>query len=139
MAIADTSTRSRSDPELQVHEIRVQGHLDARHADWLDDLNLSHESDGTTTLTSPPADQAALHGVLTRIRDLGLPIVSVRRVVAESAAGLKVAAGMATTAGERLASLKRLARIAGLLYLINGIFSGFAYGYVSARMFVAGD
>jgi uncharacterized protein DUF4386 len=125
MRAADTSTGSPSRPELQVHEIRVQGHLDARHADWLDDLTLSHESDGTTTLTSRPTDQAALHGVLGRVRDLGLPIVSVRRVAAASAAGP--------------ASPRRLARLAGLLYLVNGVASGFAYGYVSARMYVAGD
>ena len=51
-----------------------------RWADWLEGLTFTHESDGTTTLTGPLADQAALHGVLNRIRDLALPIVSVRRV-----------------------------------------------------------
>ena len=66
--------------EFEFHEIRVQGHLDERWTDWLDGLTFSHESDGTTTLTGPLADQAALHGVLNRIRDLALPIVSVRRV-----------------------------------------------------------
>jgi hypothetical protein len=64
----------------ELHEIRVQGHLDARWADWLEGLTLTHESVGTTTLTGPLADQSALHGVLNRLRDLALPIVSVRRV-----------------------------------------------------------
>jgi hypothetical protein len=63
-----------------MHEIRVQGHLDDRWVDWLEGLTLTHERDGTTTLSGPLLDQAALHGVLTKIRDLALPIVSVRRV-----------------------------------------------------------
>ena len=78
MSATDGSTRRHH--EFEVHEIRVQGHLDSRWADWLEGLALTHESDGTTTLTGPLADQAALHGVLNRIRDLALPIVSVRRV-----------------------------------------------------------
>ena len=72
---------SAGDPdEVGLHEIRIQGHLDERWTDWLQGIKLTHESDGTTTLMGPLADQAALHGVLTKIRDLALPIVSVRRV-----------------------------------------------------------
>ena len=63
-----------------IHEIRVQGRLDDRWVDWLEGLALTRENDGTTTLTGPLADQAALHGVLNTIRDLNLPILSVRRV-----------------------------------------------------------
>ena len=64
----------------EIHEIRVQGHLDDRWVDWLEGLALTRENDGTTTLTGRLTDQAALHGVLNTIRDLNLPIVSVRRV-----------------------------------------------------------
>jgi hypothetical protein len=64
----------------EIHEIRVQGRLDDRWVEWLERLALTRENDGTTTLTGPLADQAALHGVLNTIRDLNLPIVSVRRV-----------------------------------------------------------
>ena len=64
----------------EIHEIRVQGHLDDHRANWLEGLALTRENDGTTTLTGRLADQAALHGVLNTIRDLNLPIVSVRRV-----------------------------------------------------------
>ena len=78
MRTPDGSLERRS--EAQRYEIRVQGHLDARWADWVDGLTLTRERDGTTTLTGPLLDQAALHGLLTRIRDLGLPLVSMRRV-----------------------------------------------------------
>src|SRR4051794_24287940 len=78
MGETDSTTRRRD--ELALHEIRVQGHLDDRWADWVDGLTFTRESDGTTTLTVPLADQAALHGLLNRIRDLNVPIVSVRRV-----------------------------------------------------------
>jgi hypothetical protein len=78
MTARDGATRRPHQPEQ--HEIRVQGHLDERWAESLEGLTFTHESDGTTTLTGHIVDQAALHGVLTRIRDLALPIVSVRRV-----------------------------------------------------------
>ena len=78
MSATDGSTRRPDGSEL--HEIRVQGHLDERWSDWMEGLVFTHESDGTTTLTGPLADQSALHGVLTRIRDLALPILSVRRL-----------------------------------------------------------
>jgi hypothetical protein len=62
------------------YEIRLAGHLDARWAAWFDGLALSQETDGLTVIRGRIADQAALHGVLQRIRDLGLSLVSVTRV-----------------------------------------------------------
>jgi hypothetical protein len=62
------------------YEIRVQGHLDARWAAWFDGLTLTHGGDGTTVIHGPVADQAALHGLLHKIRDLGLPLISVNHV-----------------------------------------------------------
>lgn len=62
------------------YEIRVQGHLDARWAGWFDGLTLTHGSDGTTVIHGPVADQAALHGLLQKVRDLGLPLISVNHV-----------------------------------------------------------
>ena len=81
-----TSGTPRRCSERQPYEIRVQGHLDVRWADWVDGLTFSHEVDGTTTLRGPPLDQAALHGLFTRIRDLGLPIISLRRICPDSEA-----------------------------------------------------
>ena len=59
------------------YEIRLKGHLDARWAAWFDGLTLIRGSDGTTTIHGPVADQAALHGLLQKARDLGLPLISV--------------------------------------------------------------
>ena len=59
------------------YEIRLKGHLDTRWAAWFDGLSLTHQGDGTTVIHGPVADQAALHGLLQKIRDIGLPLVSV--------------------------------------------------------------
>jgi len=67
-------------PEAGRYEIRLAGHLDAHWAAWFDGLTVSQEIDGTTVISGPIADQAALHGVLQRVRDLGLPLVSVVRI-----------------------------------------------------------
>lgn len=70
----DTPTRPR---EPGRYAIRVAGHLDQRWANWFDGLTLTHPGDGTTVIDGPVVDQAALHGLLQKIRDLGLPLLSV--------------------------------------------------------------
>lgn len=63
------------------YAIRLKGHLDAaRWAAWFDGLSLSHECDGTTLIQGPVVDQAALYGLLRKVRDLGLPLLSVVQV-----------------------------------------------------------
>jgi hypothetical protein len=69
----------------QVYEIRFQGHLDACRAQMFEGLEMVQEPDGETVLTGPVIDQAALHGVLERIRDLGVPLLSVKRLSQEEA------------------------------------------------------
>jgi hypothetical protein len=76
--MSDTSTDHDHDAER--YEIRLQGQLAPRWAAWFDGLSLSSEKDGTTIIFGPVADQAALHGLLQRVRDIGLPLVSVTRV-----------------------------------------------------------
>jgi hypothetical protein len=69
----DTSSERQGD----WYEIRVRGRLDERWSTWLDGLALSQTEDGTTVLRGPVTDQAALHGLLHKLRDLGLPLLSV--------------------------------------------------------------
>jgi hypothetical protein len=61
------------------YEIRIQGHLADRWSNWLDELDLSRTDDGITVLRGPVIDQAALHGLLNKVRNLGLPLLSVTR------------------------------------------------------------
>jgi hypothetical protein len=59
------------------YELRLVGHLDNHWYDWVADLAMTHETDGTTTLRGPGLDQAALHGLLRHVRDLGATLISV--------------------------------------------------------------
>jgi hypothetical protein len=74
---------SRTDTQLDGRKraaryaVRVQGHLDQHWEDWFDGLTLTHEAGGTTLIEGSIPDQAALHGLLQRVRDLGLPLISV--------------------------------------------------------------
>ena len=67
-------------PNPGQYEIRLKGHLDSRWAAWFNGLSLTNESDGTTIIHGPVADQAALYGLLQKVRDIGLPLVSVSQV-----------------------------------------------------------
>jgi len=69
------STEDRYEPGS--YEIRIKGHLDKRWAAWFEGLTITLEEDGDTLLTGPVVDQAALHGLLKRVRDLGMPLISV--------------------------------------------------------------
>jgi hypothetical protein len=60
-----------------LYEVRVKGHLDDRWAEWFEGLSIARGGDDTTTLSGPVIDQASLHGVLRKVRDLALPLVSV--------------------------------------------------------------
>jgi hypothetical protein len=60
-----------------VYRIRIKGHLDSQWTDWFGGLTVTREENGDTLLTGPVVDQAALHGLLRKVRDLGLPLVSI--------------------------------------------------------------
>lgn len=63
-----------------VYEIRLQGHLETRWVEWFDGLSMTLDEDGNTLLRGLVADQAALHGLLKKVRDLGLPLLSLNSV-----------------------------------------------------------
>ena len=71
---ADETTKNATSPQ---YDIRVKGHLDARWTTWFGGMTLTKESDGTTSIHGPVVDQAALHGVLQKLRDIGMPLISV--------------------------------------------------------------
>jgi hypothetical protein len=75
MSETHASTEDQYEPGL--YEIRIKGHLDDRWSDWFEGLTTTLEDNGDTLLTGPVVDQAALHGLLRRVRDLGIPLVSV--------------------------------------------------------------
>ncbi len=68
----------------QVYEIRLRGHLEGRWVTWFDGLTMTLDGDGNTRLRGPVADQAALHGLLKRVRDVGLTLLSVNPVAPDS-------------------------------------------------------
>ena len=75
---SDSTTDNQCPPRQ--YEIRVKGHVDALWAAWFDGLSLTPKCDGTTVIHGPVADQAALHGLLRRVRDLGVPLLSVTQI-----------------------------------------------------------
>lgn len=78
----DTHTTSDHD-RPEVYEIRVAGHLSDQWADWFEGLTIQRQADGHTRLICQVIDQAALHGLLRKVRDLGLVLLSVNRVTSD--------------------------------------------------------
>ncbi|MDQ6671905.1 MAG: hypothetical protein M3069_14395 [Chloroflexota bacterium] len=85
--MSGTHAPSDTRPEPGHYEIRLKGHLEARWATWFDGLSLTQESDGTTVIRGSVIDQAALHGLLSKVRDLGLPLITVVQVDPKQANG----------------------------------------------------
>lgn len=75
----DSNSNSEKAQPL-IYQIRIKGHLDHKWADWFSGLSITTLDNGETLLTGPMDDQAALYGLLRKVRDVGLPLVSVLRV-----------------------------------------------------------
>ena len=75
--MSDKQTIDEKHKQYLCYEIRIKGHLDDRWAEWFEGLTITLEENGDTLLTGPVVDQAALHGLLKKVRDLNLPLVSV--------------------------------------------------------------
>jgi hypothetical protein len=85
--MSETQASIKAHPEPELYEIRVRGHLDARWANRFEGLTITLEDNGDTLLTGAVIDQAALHGLLKKVRDLGLPLVSVKPVLSHPETG----------------------------------------------------
>ena len=72
--------KDKPESTLNTYQIKLQGHLDKKWAEWFYDLDIIHESDGTTTLCGALPDQTALHSVLDRIRDMNLTLINVSKL-----------------------------------------------------------
>jgi hypothetical protein len=79
--VMSNELRPKTNPsQTVIYQIRLKGHLDSQWSDWFEGLTINLEEDGNTLLSGPVADQAALHGLLKKVRDLGMPLVSVCQV-----------------------------------------------------------
>jgi hypothetical protein len=83
-----TASPNRSGPTA--YQLRIAGHLDQHWSPWFGGLVLVHEADGTTSLTGVLADQAELHGLLTKIRDLGVTLISLAVVPADQTTAARI-------------------------------------------------
>lgn len=77
--MSNTHSAEYEADQPKVYQIRIEGHLDDHWADWFEGLTITREN-GNTLLTGRVVDQAALHGLLRKVRDLGMPLLSVNRV-----------------------------------------------------------
>lgn len=78
--MTDEHTNPMRQDEAAIYQIRIQGHLGYQWTEWFDGMSITLNSQGETLLTGPVVDQAALHGLLRRVRDIGAPLISVNRI-----------------------------------------------------------
>lgn len=81
--MANEQQSSPEEPQRTVYQFRIKGHLGPQWADWFEGLTISLEEDGNTILSGTVVDQSALHGILKKIRDLGMPLLSVNPAVSD--------------------------------------------------------
>lgn len=140
---SDANIPTDPDPTF-VYQIRLKGILDSGWADWFDGMTVTQSADGDTLITGPVVDQAALYGLLRKARDLGLPLVAVRRLSADvwrpTSGGRRRRQNIRhNPRRSKMSSEKKTARLAGLLYLVIFIANIFVFMFVSGSLAVPGD
>ena len=88
--MANTPNPTTDPHQRMIYQIRIQGHLGTEWTDWFEGLTITLEDNGDTLLTGPVADQAALHGLLKKVRDLGVILLAVNRVEPRPAGAAEV-------------------------------------------------
>ncbi|WKZ36701.1 MAG: hypothetical protein QY332_02005 [Anaerolineales bacterium] len=122
------------------YEIRIAGHLDAHWADWFDGMSITLEEDGTTLLSGPVPDQPALYGLLRKVRDLGLPLVSVNQITVtlnqqilnKKRSNTKMNTNNTTTEMEYRVSTTRIVGVVALAYAASMIFQNAVFAVTGA-------
>lgn len=88
--MSDTPSVGSNPTQTTIYEIRISGHLGCEWTDWFGGLTITRDEGGDTLLTGPIVDQSALHGLLKKVRDLGMPLLSVNRLESSQADGFNV-------------------------------------------------
>ena len=101
----------------RVYQIRIKGHLGVEWADWFEGLTITLEEDGDTLLTGPVVDQSALHGLLKKVRNLGMPLVSVSQVQSDETHSKKERKMNAYS----ISNSRKSARITGILFILGTV------------------
>jgi hypothetical protein len=81
--MSDKANSESYPKQPRIYQFKVEGHLGSHWSEWLENLTITQDEDGNTLLTGPVVDDAALHGILKKVRDLGTPLLSVNRVEPE--------------------------------------------------------
>lgn len=123
------------------YQIRLKGHLDAEWADWFGDLTITNEENSETLLASPALDQAALHGVLKKVRDLGMLLVSINPIQPDPTDGPEIRGTHLRHPRKenRMNTINRTARQVGGLYLTYIVIGILADVFGRSRFIVDGD